>query len=200
MEPFLKFYLPVYFLTYLLIVFIVPTIRVYRQTGINPVTFGKTGNAHDYIGGVMKMLVILLLISILIYSFSTKAYDYLTPLPYLEKKWADISGLSLIHLSLLWTLLAQYQMGRSWRIGIDEKNKTTLVTKGVFSISRNPIFLGMIISMLGLFLILPNVLTFFIAWGTYIVIQVQIRLEEEYLLQQHGRLYEDYKGKVRRLI
>jgi protein-S-isoprenylcysteine O-methyltransferase Ste14 len=31
-------------------------------------------------------------------------------------------------------------MDNSWRIGIDEENKTGLVTKGIFSISRNPIF------------------------------------------------------------
>jgi protein-S-isoprenylcysteine O-methyltransferase Ste14 len=51
--------------------------------------------------------------------------------------------------------IAQYQMSNSWRIGIDEKNKTELVTKGIFY-SRNPIFLGMIISILGIFLILPT--------------------------------------------
>ena len=31
-----------------------------KQTGINPVTFGKTDNAHDYIGFVMKVLIALL--------------------------------------------------------------------------------------------------------------------------------------------
>ena len=34
--------------------------RTYKQTGINPITFGKTDNAHDYIGFVMKVLIALL--------------------------------------------------------------------------------------------------------------------------------------------
>jgi len=31
-------------------------------------------------------------------------------------------------------------MGLSWRIGIDEKNRSGLVTQGLFALSRNPIF------------------------------------------------------------
>jgi protein-S-isoprenylcysteine O-methyltransferase Ste14 len=34
------------------------------------------------------------------------------------------------------------QMGDSWRIGIDQEQKTSLVRHGVFKLSRNPIFLG----------------------------------------------------------
>jgi protein-S-isoprenylcysteine O-methyltransferase Ste14 len=200
METFLKYYLPVYFLVYLVVVFVLPTVRVYRQTGINPVTFGKTGNAHDYVGNVMKLLIILLLASIIVYSVSNQLYRHLIPVWYLEKEWAAITGLILIHISLLWTVIAQQQMGRSWRIGIDEKNRTDLVMNGVFSLSRNPVFLGMITTMTGLFLILPNAVSFFTALTGYLIIQVQIRLEEEFLLKQHGTAYEAYRKKVRRLL
>ena len=196
METFLNYYLPVYFLIYLVVVFVLPTVRVYRQTGINPVTFGKTGNAHDYIGNVMKLLIILLLASIIVYSVSRQWYLYLIPVWYLEKEWAAITGLILIHVSFVWTVIAQQQMGRSWRIGIDEKNKTDLVMNGVFGLSRNPVFLGMIITMTGLFLILPNAVSFFTALAGYIIIQVQ----EEYLSKQHGGSYEAYRKKVRRLL
>jgi protein-S-isoprenylcysteine O-methyltransferase Ste14 len=108
--------------------------------------------------------------------------------------------LALIHIALVWISIAQFQMSNSWRIGIDEKNKTKLVTDGVFSISRNPIFLGMIISVLGLFFIVPNALTFFLTITTYIVIQIQIRLEEEFLQKQHSQDYVNYKLKTKRLI
>ncbi|HUN04587.1 MAG TPA: methyltransferase, partial [Niabella sp.] len=84
--------------------------------------------------------------------------------------------------------------------GIDKKNKTDLVTDGVFRISRNPIFFGMMISVMGLFLILPNMMTFFLFFTTCIIIQIQIRLEEEFLEKQHGQTYLEYKRTVRRLI
>lgn len=196
----LKFYLPLYLVLYMMVAFVLPSYRTYKQTGINPITFGKTGNAHDYIGFVMKVLIALLFIAVFIYSFSDKAYQYLVPISYLMKEVFMIVGLILIHLSLLWISVAQYQMSNSWRIGIDENNKTELITKGLFSYSRNPIFLGMIISVTGIFFILPNAITFFLMLSTYIVIQIQIRLEEKFLEKQHGQEYLSYKQTTKRLL
>ena len=196
----LNFYLPLYLVLYMMVAFVLPSYRTYKQTGINPITFGKTGNAHDYIGFVMKVLIALLFIAVFIYSFSDKAYQYLVPISYLMKEVFMIVGLILIHLSLLWISVAQYQMSNSWRIGIDENNKTELITKGLFSYSRNPIFLGMIISVAGIFFILPNAITFFLILSTYIVIQIQIRLEEEFLKKQHGQEYLSYKQTTKRLL
>ena len=86
-------------------------------------------------------------------------------------------------------------MSTSWRIGIDEINKTEFVTKGIFLISRNPIFLGMILSVFGLFLVLLNTITFFCALATYFIIQIQIRLEEDLIQKQHGNKYVNYRKK-----
>jgi protein-S-isoprenylcysteine O-methyltransferase Ste14 len=91
-------------------------------------------------------------------------------------------------------------MQKSWRIGIDEVNKTELVQVGIFKFSRNPIFLGMLISVLGLFILLPNALLLAVLFGTFIVLQMQIRLEEEFLQRQHGVNYTNFCKKVRRWI
>ena len=196
----LKFYLPVYVVLYMMVAFVLPSYRTYKQTGINPVTFGKTDNTHDYIGFVMKALIALLFVAVFIYSISDNVYQYLVPISYLMKNVFLMIGLILIHFSLLWISVAQYQMSNSWRIGIDENNKTELITKGLFSYSRNPIFLGMIISVAGIFFILPNALTFFLMLTTYIVIKIQIRLEEEFLEKQHGEQYLIYKKTTKRLL
>ncbi|MCX8524842.1 isoprenylcysteine carboxylmethyltransferase family protein [Chryseobacterium formosus] len=91
-------------------------------------------------------------------------------------------------------------MKNSWRIGIDEDLKTELITIGLFNYSRNPIFFGMLLSLIGLFFTLPTLtsLIFFII--STILIQTQIRLEEEFLLNQHGNDYLQYKAKVRRFL
>jgi protein-S-isoprenylcysteine O-methyltransferase Ste14 len=58
----------------------------------------------------------------------------------------------------------------------------------------------MILSLVGLFLTTPNALTgLFLILG-YILIQIQIRLEEEFLTKEHGQNYLSYRQKVRRLI
>lgn len=200
MITFLQYYLPLFLALYLFVTFVLPSVRVYRQTGINPVTFGKTDNAHDYIGLVMKVLTASLILSVVFFVIGRKWYSVLAPISYLERNSFVYAGLLLMHASFLWIVVAQQQMKLSWRIGIDEQHKTALVTKGLFSLSRNPIFLGMISTTAGLFLLLPNALTFFAMAASYIVIQIQIRLEEVHLLHQHGAEYIAYKKRTRRLI
>ena len=200
MENFLRIYLPFYILAYFAVAFIIPTYRTWKQTGVNPITFGKADTAHNYIGFVMKVLIGLLFVTVFCFSIGSNIYKYSVPIEYLQSKGLKFLGLLIIHISLVWIEIAQYKMSTSWRIGIDEINKTELKTSGIFSISRNPIFLGMILSVLSVFFILPNALTFFLTWTTYFIIQIQIRLEEEFLTRQHGKQYENYRQLTRRLI
>jgi protein-S-isoprenylcysteine O-methyltransferase Ste14 len=91
-------------------------------------------------------------------------------------------------------------MKNSWRIKVHSKTKTELITTGLYAYSRNPIFFGIIGSLVGLFLITPNALTgLFLILG-YILIQIQIRIEEVFLTNRYGQKYIDYKHKVKRLI
>lgn len=196
----LKLYLPLYLVVYIAIAFVLPSWRIYRQTGINPVTFGSEDTAHNYIGLQMKVFTALLAVAVGVFAISDVAYNYLVPITYLIRPEVFWSGFILIHLSLLWIVIAQYQMGRSWRIGIDETNKTALKQEGLFGRSRNPIFLGMLFSLLGLFMALPNLLTAISFVAAWLLIQIQVRLEEEFLLRQHGAAYEAYKSNVRRWI
>lgn len=200
MNEWLRIYLPLFIIVYLLIAFVLPSIRTFRQTGINPLVFGKTDNAHDFIGRIMKLLSALPIVFACIYAMNEDVYQMLVPVSYLQKNVFQFTGLVMIHLSLVWIIVAQYQMKNAWRIGIDEKNKTTLVTHGLFSISRNPVFAGMLVSAWGLFLVLPNILSFFSAACTHIILQIQIRMEEAHLSKQHGIVYEAYKSKVRRIL
>ncbi len=103
-------------------------------------------------------------------------------------------------ISLIWIFIAQLQMTNSWRIGIDFKNKTELVTTGMFSVSRNPIFLGILLAGLGLFVVIPNAFTLLVGVLSFCSIQTQVRLEESFLIKEHGAAYKDYCNKVSRWI
>jgi protein-S-isoprenylcysteine O-methyltransferase Ste14 len=197
----MKIYLFILFLFSIAFVFVIPTYLTYKKTGIKPITFGKESNAHNYVGNVYKVLIIIMLLTFFIHLINDEIYvQYLIPVHFLEKNSIFFFGFFLLHFALIWIVIAQKQMGDSWRIGIDEKNKSELVTNGLFSISRNPVFLGMMLSLFSIFLVLPNILTFFVAFTGYIVIQIQIRLEEEFLLNEFGQKYAEYKNKTRRLI
>ena len=95
---------------------------------------------------------------------------------------------------------AQIQMGDSWRIGIDEESKSTLVQHGLFGVSRNPIFLGMLIMLVGLLLLLPTAATLTVTVLGFVLIHVQVRLEEAFLTEKYGEDYRKYQMSVRRWI
>ena len=195
---FYQIFLPIATLLYLLLVFVLRSLILWKQTGINPFVFGDTDKAHDYIGRIYKVMVLFTWVSIGMYSFYFKGYHYLMPIHYLEIDSLKIIGLVLIITSFLWTSIAQYQMSKSWRIGIDYNEKTELISTGLFKYSRNPIFLGVLISYLGTFLIIPNILSFSIFVVTLVTIQIQVRLEEEYLESVQKENYISYKSRVRR--
>ncbi len=201
MDAFLKLYLPFFLVGFIVLVFVVPTVKVYKQTGINPFRFATNHDkAHDYIGASMKVFILLLLVAVFIFSFFGRVYRYLAPFQYLELSGLKIAGLVLGHLSLVLIMIAQYNMRQSWRIGIDYENRTQLITNGFFSLSRNPIYLSLLAGLIGIFLVLPNAITFAVLFAAYIVLHVTMRLEEDFLEKQHGRSYLSYKQKVRRLI
>lgn len=69
---------------------------------------------------------------------------------------------------------------------------------GLFALSRNPIFLGMRLALLGLFLVLPTGATLVILLVGEALMQVQVRLEEAHLTEALGAQYEAYRGATRR--
>ena len=190
----------IYLLIYFLLVFVIRSVLLKVKTGVNPLTFNKTEDAHGYNGKVFTAISFLELLVVGIYSFKSEWYEYLLPFWYLENDTLPKIGWGLLILSLMVVWIAQSQMANSWRIGIDEKNKTKLVTKGLFSISRNPIFLGIMIANIGLFLVIPNAFTLLIISLSTISINTQIRLEEEFLKSEFEDEYLEYTRKVRRWI
>lgn len=196
----LRCFLPLYLLAYFGAAFFWRSFMVWKKTGVNPVVFKGKDDAHDYIGRIFKFLFALIVVVVLVYSFWPSVYLYFIPIDWLERSWMKWVGMALLLLSLVWTGLAQSQMGESWRIGIDQEQRTTLVQSGVFGVSRNPIFLGMMITLLGLFLVIPNTLTLLGLVMGVVLIQIQVRLEEEFLARTHGDEYAQYRRRVRRWV
>lgn len=200
MDALLRVFLPIYFIVYFGIAFVAKSMVVAKRIGKNPLVLPNDDTAYGLIGRYFKLTLILMFVYVLLFAFIPSFYDNFLPLNQLDTQIVKYVGLGLLGFALVWTIIAQVNMKNSWRIGIDTETKTELITTGLFGHSRNPIFLGMIISLIGLFLTTPNALTglFFILG--YVLIQIQIRLEEEFLTQQHGQKYLEYKQKVRRLI
>jgi protein-S-isoprenylcysteine O-methyltransferase Ste14 len=97
------------------------------------------------------------------------------------------------------TVIAQFQMGAAWRIGIDNR-PNDLVTAGLFGVCRNPIFSGMILTLAGTVAVTPAILSLTVAVAATVLIAAQVRLEEQHLLGLHGESYRNYAERVGRFM
>ncbi|REJ75761.1 MAG: isoprenylcysteine carboxylmethyltransferase family protein [Acidobacteria bacterium] len=200
METASRILLPVFLVLFFVIAMAGRSFLHWKRTGVNPYKLGKTESAHDLIGAMFRTVSFLVIFSTAVYSFLPSVYGYLGRIEWLESVWVQATGFVLLLAALIWVSVGQGHMGESWRIGIDEENETELVHKGLFSLSRNPIFLGMRVLLFGLFLAAPNALTL-LAFGVGdVLMQVQVRLEEQHMLRLHGERFEEYKKQVRRWV
>ena len=86
-------------------------------------------------------------------------------------------------------------------VGVDEDERTELVTSGSFAMVRNPIFTAMLVTGAGIALVVPNG----IALGGWVLlllaIEFQVRVvEEPYLRRHHGEPYQRYLARVGRFL
>jgi protein-S-isoprenylcysteine O-methyltransferase Ste14 len=110
-------------------------------------------------------------------------------------------GLGLLTLGVLGTVVAQAQMGRSWRAGVDPNEKTVLITGGLFSLVRNPIYVSMIAAGAGMALVVFNALTAVSAVAILLGSEILVRgVEEPYLRSVHGEAFESYAARTPRFI
>lgn len=96
-------------------------------------------------------------------------------------------------LGLSVTLLAQHQMGETWRIGVDPNEQTSLVTSGLYRYVRNPIYTGLFLGSIGLLVISPSVILLIGVLTFYISIELFVKkVEEPYLHDQFGDVFRDW--------
>lgn len=195
-EPFARYGLLAFFLVYFALAFGWRSLVVYRRTGVNPFVLPPSDDARGYVGRAFKVVIGVCAVVVGVVSFGDAALLGVLPLPWPRATF--VAGWLLLAASLLWLLVAQAQMGTSWRVGIDAERRTGLVQHGLFSVSRNPVFLAMRVNLLGLFLVVPAAGTVALLVAGEVLTQVQVRLEEEHLAALHGAAYRAYRSRVRR--
>jgi protein-S-isoprenylcysteine O-methyltransferase Ste14 len=110
-------------------------------------------------------------------------------------------GLVAAVVGIIGTFVTQVQMGTSWRVGVDEEERTDLVTTGVFGIVRNPIFAAMALTAAGLALMVPNWVALIGIAALVVAIQLQVRVvEEPYLRRAHPGTYTEYEATTGRFV
>jgi protein-S-isoprenylcysteine O-methyltransferase Ste14 len=109
-------------------------------------------------------------------------------------------GVGLCFMGLLVLFLSLVSFGRSFRVGIDVDQPDKLVTTGVFAISRNPIYVGFALVLVGQFLVFPNWIPLVYLAAGVSLFHRQVLREESFMRQHYGQEYADYCRRVRRYL
>ncbi|MDI3282161.1 isoprenylcysteine carboxylmethyltransferase family protein [Polyangium sp. 15x6] len=187
----------VLFVVYMTVAFGLRTVQHIRATGSTGFQgiSGRIGSA-SWFGGVLFVLALVLgaLAPVLELAGVVRSLVALPP-------WAFACAVALAVAGTLATYASQVAMGKSWRIGVREAERTELVSDGPFRIVRNPIFSCMLVTGTGLALILPNVLSLVSLICLFVAVELQVRVvEEPYLHRTHGERYAEYCLRVGRFV
>ena len=110
-------------------------------------------------------------------------------------------GLGVIGMSLGVMGVTQFRKAQTTPNPQALEKVSSLVTSGIYRYSRNPMYLGLVLSLLGWAFYLSHFLSFvllpvFILYMT----RFQIQPEEEMMARKFGKTYQAYLNKVRRWI
>jgi protein-S-isoprenylcysteine O-methyltransferase Ste14 len=122
--------------------------------------------------------------------------------------WGDPIGLGDWRVPLGWALVLFFVAWNGWALLLFARHRTgllpgqasqALIEEGPYSVSRNPLYVGLLALYLGLALLAPTV------WGlvlfpvaVLLILWGAIQPEERYLRERFGAEYDDYTRRVRR--
>lgn len=170
-----------------------------QQSGRSPVVLSYGDDAEGFAGRLFRVIVAVLVVHLLaIAAFPEEVSATLGRIPVLDTPSIAAIGLVIMALGGGLTMLSQWAMRHSWKIGIPEEQDAPLVTSGLYAFSRNPIYVGMVTALIGTVLAVPNVISVALALAAWISISYQIRMEETHLSRAFGEAYGAYCQRVGR--
>lgn len=170
----------------------------YRRTGSTGlIGISAAAGSREWFGGVLFAAAIVAGVAAPILELAGAGGVYED----LDTTGVHVGGIVLFALGLAGIVASQLAMGASWRVGVDESERTDLVTSGLFSVARNPIYTAMIATFAGLALLVPGPVSFGSVVLLVIALEIHTRLvEEPHLRRVHREAYADYASRVGRFV
>lgn len=187
-----------------IVLFVIATKAIYLRitTGINPIVIGR-GKGPWRLGEILSLASLVLWLTEVVLHALHSRYD-IFPQPlnvaFLRTEPVKIAGAVLVSCGLMTFILAFLTFGKSWRIGIDRQKPGTLVTGGIFGITRNPIYLAFDLLFAGVFLLNVTWFFFIFALLAAVAVHFQILREEEFLRRQYGQDFDAYCRRTGRYV
>jgi protein-S-isoprenylcysteine O-methyltransferase Ste14 len=109
-------------------------------------------------------------------------------------------GVALCVVGVVILIASLVSFGKSFRVGIDVDKPGRLVTTGIFAVSRNPIYVGFFVLLVGQLLVFPNWVPLLYLVAATALFHRQVLREEGFMRQHYGQEYAEYCSHVRRYV
>jgi protein-S-isoprenylcysteine O-methyltransferase Ste14 len=139
-------------------------------------------------------------IALLIAFVAGLVFEWLRPLPFVPatvpRVWIGVLLFAAGFALLIWAFLSFRNAGTNVQTS---QPTTAIVERGPYGFSRNPIYLGMFLALTGLAVGFDSLWVLAMLVPFYLVIRYGVVAREEaYLERKFGKIYLDYKARVRR--
>lgn len=112
---------------------------------------------------------------------------------------SKIIGSIILVIGLFFNFPALSQFFKTKNSLVTIKPANTLQTTGIYSVSRNPMYVSLLLFYIGLSFIIGNWWNLVLLPILFLIVQEYvIKREEKYLERRFGQPFYDYKAKVRR--
>ncbi|MAN51031.1 MULTISPECIES: methyltransferase family protein [unclassified Marinimicrobium] len=173
------------------------SVGLWKRTGISHIRYGNRGSATWWYRQTFNLFRAAIL-GVCLARIVWPIDPWLGVFPALYQAPVLLAGMAMLLVSYGIVSYVHAYMRNDWRSGIDPDKRQPLLTQGPYGLTRNPLFIGIILGQLGLFLTFPSVFTLLCLLVGAVVIVLQARREEVALGRAYGVEYQDYRLLVRR--
>jgi protein-S-isoprenylcysteine O-methyltransferase Ste14 len=112
----------------------------------------------------------------------------------------DCIALIFLMAGTLVLIQSTIQLNKDLIFGLSDAEEHKLQTKGLYSLSRHPFYLGFIFILFSSCLLYPNYLNIIAFLGAWLIHHFIMIEEEKFLTTHYGEQYRNYKKNVRRYL
>lgn len=112
----------------------------------------------------------------------------------------SVVGLALLGSGLTIMLVSQITLWRNYSATLVIKEDHQLITSGIYRFTRHPIYLGVIVGLMGIAVYASSLYGFLAMSAVIPVFLNRIRMEERLLTEAFGDTYREYRKATNKLI
>ena len=127
------------------------------------------------------------------------ALHFLLPVAWIIPPFWNLTGLILVASGLMLNLSADKAFHTAHTTVKPFEESSSLVTNGVFRISRNPMYLGFVLILTGIAILLRTLSPYLVIFAFVAVIDMTfVRVEEQMLAEKFGASWKHYQSATKR--